>query len=140
MLCGVKSSTSGMYYKQGSECIGQMKGFFQADAAFYLSSDYSIYLIYFKPLSAHWFQDCKKFIDHLSLEGSENVDYGARRILLCCQRKAPLHVGAQPTSSCMKYTLSIPGCTNHQLRNIHYSQKNHYTRVNTDQVNKIKCE
>ena len=30
-----------------------MKGFFQADAAFYLSSDYSIY---FKPLSAQWFQ------------------------------------------------------------------------------------
>ena len=31
---------------------------------------------------------------HLSLEGSENIDNGARRILLCCQRKAPLHVGA----------------------------------------------
>ena len=31
---------------------------------------------------------------HLSLEGSENVDNGARRILLRCQRKAPLHVGA----------------------------------------------
>ena len=71
-----------------------MKGFFQADAAFYLSSDYSIY---FKPLSAQWFQYetvYKRFIVHLSLEGSENVDYGARRILLRCQRKAPLHVGA----------------------------------------------
>ena len=31
---------------------------------------------------------------HLSLEGSENIDNGARRILLRCQRKAPLHVGA----------------------------------------------
>ena len=37
--------------------------------------------------------DCKKFIVHSSLEGSENVDNGARRILLRCQRKAPLHMG-----------------------------------------------
>ena len=30
----------------------------------------------------------------LFLEGSENVDNRARHILRCCQRKAPLHVGA----------------------------------------------